>query len=427
MGGITMIWKALSVEEIRKFQCVKDWLSGVKRQRTGSDKTAENYLRNFTEYVNHRQKTPDELLKEDVPYREGKKITVAEYNVDQYFTWLQDKKEGPIKRRGKGRGLGRGSAKTIYGTLRSFFRQNEVVFYSKTPQAIVETKPLQISDETLRKMWKQATLEEKLPLAFARSTGWRPEDMLALTYGDVKQDLESGESRIYIEKVTAKEDLWAAVFYTEEATEILRLAIENRKKKGEVFTDGTKILPYKYGQLLQYFTQAGKRIDVRLSPKFFRKWFRTKCSPIIGKDAVFRMAAWTLPGVGKHYDLPDRNETLERFIRIEQLLTFEPKAVSDKEQQIQNLINFAIAQGLQPIKAEELRRVFKSEALTPEQAAERLREELVKEKPETATDRDCLDGQHCQKIVSEDELPKMLAQGWKAVMVCPSGKVVVER
>jgi len=53
-------------------------------------------------------------------------------------------------------------------------------------------------------------------------------------------------------------------------------------------------------------------------------------------------------------------------------------------------------------------------------------EELTK-KRKTATDGGCSDGEHCQRLASEDELPKLLAEGWHASLVLPSGKVVVER
>ena len=38
----------------------------------------------------------------------------------------------------------------------------------------------------------------------------------------------------------------------------------------------------------------------------------------------------------------------------------------------------------------------------------------------------CNDGIHCQRIVTEEELGEYLAQGFRAQMVLPSGKVVVE-
>jgi len=43
----------------------------------------------------------------------------------------------------------------------------------------------------------------------------------------------------------------------------------------------------------------------------------------------------------------------------------------------------------------------------------------------TATNGGCADGVNCQRLVSEEELPNLLAHGWKFVATLPSGKCVV--
>jgi len=42
----------------------------------------------------------------------------------------------------------------------------------------------------------------------------------------------------------------------------------------------------------------------------------------------------------------------------------------------------------------------------------------------TATNGGCMNG-NCQRIVSEEELPALLAEGWRVVTALPSGKIVV--
>jgi hypothetical protein len=39
----------------------------------------------------------------------------------------------------------------------------------------------------------------------------------------------------------------------------------------------------------------------------------------------------------------------------------------------------------------------------------------------------CEDGDHCQRIVAEEELAKFLARSWKVVATLPSGKIVIDR
>jgi hypothetical protein len=37
----------------------------------------------------------------------------------------------------------------------------------------------------------------------------------------------------------------------------------------------------------------------------------------------------------------------------------------------------------------------------------------------------CTDGEHCQRMVTEEKLALLLAQGWHVAAVLPSGKIVV--
>lgn len=75
-----------------------------------------------------------------------------------------------------------------------------------------------------------------------------------------------------------------------------------------------------------------------------------------------------------------------------------------------------------------------------QEASERITSKLISDEPLTDEDRTdmkrfklalrdkkkCSDGQHCQHIVSEEELPALLAEGGHVAAVLPSGKVVVE-
>jgi hypothetical protein len=45
---------------------------------------------------------------------------------------------------------------------------------------------------------------------------------------------------------------------------------------------------------------------------------------------------------------------------------------------------------------------------------------------ERAKKEPCEDGRHCQRVVTEEELPELLAEGFKVVATLPSGKVVID-
>ena len=76
---------------------------------------------------------------------------------------------------------------------------------------------------------------------------------------------------------------------------------------------------------------------------------------------------------------------------------------------------------------EDLKRIARAEKkkiTTIDEEIAVLEELRKKEKQRTATNGGCQNG-NCQRIVSEEELPSLLAEGWLVSAVLPSGKVVV--
>ena len=359
---------------MKDFQCVTDWLNEVTTRRTGSNGTKKRYIKGLGKYCVWRNMTPEELLKEDVPYRKGKKMTVAEMNVTKYFQFQTT--DG---------GLMRTTAKSVYGILRSFFRFNEVVFYGKTPSAGSKAKAsYSLPKDKVMQTVDLANLPTKYAITGLAGTGMRPGDFIKLVYGDVKQDYEADAGRLYVEKDSEKEDLKFGVFLNRQATKYLRLMLEGGKRKGQKINNNTPLMTHSIegyegfiteGHLRWMIKSAGERVGLYITPKFFRKNFRTLASPVIGRDAVCKMAAWTIPGVGGHYFLPPKEECLKTYRQIEDLFTYEEKKTTE-EQAVDNLINFAISQGLPPPHAEELRKMYRVERLTQEEVALRLREEL---------------------------------------------------
>ena len=352
----------LNFKEIKE-----NWLDEVKSERTGSERTGTVYLDHMRAFIAYMDLTPAELISK--AFQEQKNEATAEKLAPK--TWAE-KQTIAFFNKLQEQGRKRVGAKGAYGAVRSFFRYNGIRFKAKAPSAEVETIYKLPSDVELLKAWKMATPEQRFPAAILRSTGMRPEDALVLTWGDLQWQYDA--KRAYIEKVSMKEDLRFGVYLTAETSELTRLTMF--KRHGENIPKDAKLLPCTYDNLLKRVQQFGKNVGLAMSPKYFRKLFRTRLSTIIGKDAVCKMAAWTLPGVGKHYFLPSPEECLETYLKGENLLTFEPKAVSDKEQQIQNIINFAISQGMTLEEAQKMKVVYREKAMTPEEFAVEIRKRL---------------------------------------------------
>lgn len=356
----------------------ENWLEEVKGERTGSERTCLAYLDLIVPFCQYMDMTPAEIIAKGTIEQKKEaagdlqRKTWGDHTTLAFFNWIQTQKTK------KDKTWTRSSAKSAYGAVRSFLRYNGFTFKGKTPIAQTQTITKLPSNEQLAAAWKIASLPQKLACGLLRSTIWRPEDVLALTCGDLQEQYDA--KRFYIEKVTQKEQLPVGVYLTAETTELVRLMI--RKQYGDAKPKASdRILNCDYDALLKIVQRFGENAGLTLSPKYFRKMGRTRCTPVIGEDAVFKMAGWAMRGVGRNYMLPSPEDTLKCYLQIEALLTFEAKVVSDKEQQVQNLINFAIAQGLPPEKAAQMATIFREKAVSPDEAAIEIRNVLKQVQP----------------------------------------------
>jgi integrase len=378
----------------------ENWLEEVKGERTGSERTAGTYLDLIVPFCQFMNATPAEIVAKGAEETKKDEIgglqrkTWADRTALAFFNWLQEKAKTK-----KGKPWTRQAAKGAYGCVRSFLRYNGFQFKGKTPIAQTQTTTKLPSNEQLASAWKMATQAQKLACGLLRSTMWRPEDILALTYDDLQEQYDA--QRFYIEKVTQKEELPVGVYLTAETTEIVRLTM--RKRYGDKKPKPTdRVLDYNYNNLLVHVQNFGENVGLAMSPKYFRKMGRTRCTPVIGQDALFKMAGWALPGVGRNYVLPSPEDTLKCYLQIETLLTFEPKAVSDKEQRRDSLIDAAIAEGiLTPEVAQMVRNVWREKALSPEEAAVEIAKMRKQHKPAGMLNSEQVAAREFAKILME--------------------------
>jgi len=346
-------------EELLKCETVDVWLTDVMTERTGSTKTRAAYLNYFHNFVVWAQSGMEECRKLDYPATPNDIIGIAvnrlkedimsdwaERAAKKWFMWMCS--DG---------GLARTTAKTRYGVVRSFFRCNRIKFVGKTPSATVRTRYTIPDKEKLQKMWKVADLFEKIRIGLLNDTGMRPEDAVNLSYETIRDSFERNEEYMYITNISEKEDLPFAVCLTRPTTRLMHTYFELRIKEGEAIADGTPIMTRKHSpgqhigtnQLYRDINELGKLVGVKMSPKIFRKRFRTECSPIIGRDATMKMAGWAIPGAGKHYFLPPKSKTVEEYKRIEKVICLEDVATdSDITAQRRMSAEMLRAAGLDP-------------------------------------------------------------------------------
>ena len=356
----------ITLKELRNRPRVAEWLSKVSRRGTGSEHTQHQYakeLRKFIEWA-HSQG----IITKDVEGREEEallsigdrklpedpKKSVAEKIAEQYFDYLE-----------KDRKKARSGCLRAYAVVRSFFRSFGISFIEKCPRtwfSNIQRPPLK---EELHRIWEAASLDEKLMIGMARDLGWRREDIVTLTYSDIKQDYEAGQEYLFIQKTTKKEKVIASNFIGKEVTALLREKLEQRRREGEKFADATPLLredrkskPVIADEFRRKVKRAGAKIGVLLTPKLLRKWFRTQATNAgLPRDRVCQMGGWAIPGVGMHYDLPTREEALESFKHIEPFLMFT-KASAVTTEDVDLRVLKGVAKALMP---EDRYKKFESE------------------------------------------------------------------
>ena len=297
------------MKEFEKCKTVRLWLAEVRKSRTGSDETQRVYLRILPRFCDWAGDNPDTLIKNAVDSMEPGKKSTGEILAGEWFDHLITHKNA------EGRAFSRSFAKTCYGVVRSFYRANNIMFFGKTPSAVSRTVYKLPSKEMLQKAWRLADLPTKIRVGILNDTGMRPEDAVALNYGDMKQSFLESRDRIYIEKLSEKEDVKFGVCLSRPVTELVYQHIRERGARGEIMIDETPIMtrskepgkPITTNQLWRDVAVFGARVGAKMSPKTFRKRFRTYGSPVVGTDAICKMGGWSLPGVGRHYYLPQRS------------------------------------------------------------------------------------------------------------------------
>jgi hypothetical protein len=142
-----------------------------------------------------------------------------------------------------------------------------------------------------------------------------------------------------------------------------------------------------------------------------RRWVNTALEQIaISENWARKIRGRKVRGEEAPYSQPAINQLREKFREAVPLLQFTVEPLVPKE------VQEAIATHEEEIKKLKMQYGMRQKRYRLE----------PKKQSKTATDGgSCLDDKHCQKIVGEEELSELLANGWTFVATLPSGKVVV--
>lgn len=282
-----------------------------------------------------------------------------------------------------------------------------------------------LNKEGLRKLWNLAlNPRDRALIPFVTSTGIAKETLSALTWGHLEPDWETKDLPcINIGSEFLKghgrgkyQNVRQITFLTPEAKRDLIVYRDwIQEKIGRNFTpqDHIWLSTYKPYEPLSY-QMFGNQINI-LSHKAKvpfslhdgRRWVNTALEQIgISTNWAKKIRGRKVRGEDAPYSQPQIEQLRAKFREAVSLLEFTSEVQAGVDQRLKDL------------------EAFKT-SLSPEQkeAAARAGYRFKRRKPL----EECRDGDHCQKMVSEEELPAYLGQGWRAGVVLPSGKIVVER
>ena len=280
----------------------------------------------------------------------------------------------------------------------------------------------------MKKMADVADLTEKYVVVAGKSFGLRAGDFLKLTRGDLESYINRSVPISIGEYATQKESVKAYPFIDSDAKPIIKLMLEKMNREGRTNAN-ERMLTYKDGiQLSRVLKRVSERAGIEHGNKVvrfhcLRKFLIDRLSSHMSSEKWKQIVGKTISE--RAYVSPD--SLREDYKRAMAETTFA-KAVAEEDIELlaEKKALMAIAE-LMRIPDQRRKRIFRSirAARTPEELAEVKDELREEERTQTATNGGCQNG-NCQRIVSEEELPSLLAQGWRVSAVLPSGKVVVE-
>jgi len=318
--------------------------------------------------------------------------------------------------------------------VRSFFKWSMCDLAKIAGQMTFEKKKQynKLTKEGLRKLRDNAyNPRDRALVTFVCSTAIAKETLSEIRWGHLEEDWEKADlpcvslpsSLIKGHGIGKYKNVKQITFLTPEAKRDLinyKEWIERSMKRGVTPEDNVfreTCAPYgpaSYDTLGYLVWRLSQRAGVPFSWHDARRWVNTALEQIgISSNWARKIRGRMVRGEEAPYSQPAIEQLRAKFREAVPLLEFTSETAGAVEDRLKDLEAFR--QSLTPEQQELARRGgmrFKRRGKT-----------LAK--PENS--EKCDDGEHCQKVASEGELPKLLTEGWRASVVLPSGKIVVER
>jgi hypothetical protein len=397
----------------KKFPEVERWLGHVQKK--------EDNAYNLYRFCNYVGKSPIELLalKDSPASKDAEKL-------------LDDFCRGDIL------GFTNSQQYVTSISVKSFFRWSYVDLAKASGIVnLQKVKPYHaLTKEKLRKLWVWAlNPRDKSLITFVNSTAIAKETLLHLTWGHLEENWENKELPcVNIGSEFLKghgkgkyRDVRQVTFLTPESQRDLRNYkewLESPQKLGRKLTPQDKIWletcqPYRpvaYDTLGKLITTLSQNANVPFSWHDARRWVNTALEGIsISPNWARKIRGRKVKGEEAPYSQPAIEQLRAKFAEAVPLLQFTSEASTTLESRVKDLEKLTAS--LTP----EQQELIKKTGIQLRQT-----KTLSKEKRARLEKERCENG-HCQRIVSEKDLSKFLAEGYEVKAVLPSGSIVVDR
>jgi len=230
--------------------------------------------------------------------------------------------------------------------------------------------------------------------------------------------------------VREKEHVQYETFLGPNAVNDLKAYLAWREQRGEKITPQSRIFvsehtPYEVldsAAVACIFTRMTARTGIDISTHRLRKFFETYMALVVRHPIVLKywMGHKIRQGrdIEARYIIPPTPEQLKLYKEAYRSIDITGATVESRVKELEKFKASLTPEQQETAKRAGLLMRKKERVSKPKEEGE----EEEGQEPEK-----CEDGEHCQRAASEAELPELLAQGWHASIVLPSGKIVVTR
>jgi len=325
--------------------------------------------------------------------------------------------------------------------VKSFFKHNYVdIARAAGAIQLVKTKDYnKLSREGLRKLWTWAQNQrDKCLITFVNSTAVAKETLSQIKWKHLEEnwqnlDLPSLDLPPEILKGHGKgkyKGVRQITFLTPEAKrDLINYKEWIEQQAGRKMTPEDHIFletcypfrPEAYDTLGGQIWQLSKRTGVPFTLHDGRRWVNTALEQIgISDNWAHKIRGRKVRGEDSPYSRPLVEQLRDKFREAVPILEFTSDVPTVSKETLRGEVMKALEEEKMKeiankyhVSIDQVRTAMRSRKDDWERA---LREEAAKK---------CKDGKHCQRIVSENELPQLLADSWTFVATLPSGKCVV--